>query len=104
MTMEELSKRITVLERSARRWRLTALTLALGVVGLAGVAQTGISQPDPDAPARPAARTPVSLAVVTDAAGKETLYRLWSDGAIERMRTPIFDFRGNDKWDLLRRP
>jgi hypothetical protein len=29
---------------------------------------------------------------------------MWSDGTIERTRTPIFDFRGNDKWELLRRP
>jgi hypothetical protein len=104
MTTEELASRIERLERSGRRWRASACTMALALVAIVAMAQSGTTKADVEQPARDATRTPVSLSVVIDKTDHEVLYRLWSDGSIERTRSPIFDFRGNDKWDLLRRP
>lgn len=104
MNVEELSHRLTHVERSARRWRLAASGLALALIAMVGIAQTSKPSSEPDDAAPRAGRTPVSLSVVNEEPGRVTLYRMWSDGTIERTQTPIFDFRGNDKWELLRRP
>jgi hypothetical protein len=103
MTNLELPLRLAELERSTRRWRAAAVLMAA-----ACFAVVSFGQAQPDDPARDETRAEgrrlVSLAVVPSESGGETLYRLWSDGNIERKRTPIFDFRGGDKWELLRRP